>query len=126
MESRGRILFVLANSDTAMGEGVPASDGIVDDAYLPPWDTWFAVLDLDPATEFSVPHILLAWIPKPLEAQVQAAIDVSATQPIGWLTEVRNNVVDSFVLTTARNNDSIGHMNEVLRAACRALTHPPA
>lgn len=38
----GRILCVVGDLDTAMGEGTVESNGIIDDAYLPPWDTWFA------------------------------------------------------------------------------------
>lgn len=75
----GRILCVLAGLDTAMGEGAPESRGVIDGCYLPPWDTWFACLR-------SAHHrLLLAWLPAELEADVQAAIDVAATDPIAWL-----------------------------------------
>ena len=83
----GRILCVFGDSDTAMGEGNPVSDGVIDDAYLPPWDTWFALLTLDPKIEFSTPHLLLAWIPLELTHKVQRAIDVAASEPLAWLSD---------------------------------------
>ena len=44
--SQGRILCVLSDTDTQMGEGVPVSDGVMDGLYLPPWDGWFAIVPL--------------------------------------------------------------------------------
>lgn len=75
----GRILCVVGDLDTAMGEGTVESNGVIDDAYLPPWDTWFACVHAGDHT------LLLAWIPAPLVDAVQAAIDVAATEPIAWL-----------------------------------------
>lgn len=118
LESQGRILFVLANCDLAMGEGVPASDGIIDDTYFPPWDTWFAVLELDPALEFSVPHILLAWIPEALAVQVQNAIDVAASAHLGWLDELGDNT-DNFMKGVVRNYFPKSHLHDVLQIARR-------
>jgi len=83
----GRILCVFGNSDTAMGEGTLVSGGVIDDAYLPPWDCWLALLTLDPEIEFSTPHLLLAWIPLELTHKVQGAIDVAASQPLAWLSD---------------------------------------
>jgi hypothetical protein len=83
----GRILCVFGGSDTAMGEGNPVSDGVIDAAFLPPWDTWFALLTLDPKIEFSTLHLLLAWIPLELTHKVQRAIDVSASQALAWLSD---------------------------------------
>lgn len=80
----GRILCAFYGWDTAMGEGTPASKAVIDDAYLPPWDTWFAVLPL--VREGSdAEYVLLAWIPSELETLVQDAINVGATEPIEWL-----------------------------------------
>ena len=62
-----------------MGEGAVESRGVIDECYLPPWDAWFACL------RSAWQPILLAWIPAELEADVQAAIDVAATEPIAWL-----------------------------------------
>jgi hypothetical protein len=76
----GRILCILGDEDLAMGEGTALSRGVIDDAYFPPWDTWFACL---PRARSA---LLLAWIPADLERDVQAAIDVAATEPIAWLT----------------------------------------
>ncbi|MFC5599180.1 hypothetical protein [Deinococcus cellulosilyticus] len=81
---RGRILCVGEETDTAMGEGVPASDGLIDNNYLPPWDSWFAYL----AGNEPSSGILLAWIPEPLEHKVQAALEVAATQPLIWLDQI--------------------------------------
>jgi hypothetical protein len=75
----GRILSALAGLDTAMGEGAAESRGVIDECYLPPWDAWFACLR--PASH----RLLLAWIPAELEPDVQAAIDIAATDPIAWL-----------------------------------------
>lgn len=83
---QGRILCYMLDWDTSMGEGVPASDGIIDDAYLPPWDTWFGVVKL--INKPSDDTALLAWIPDQLTEPVQCAIELAATQPIGWLDEV--------------------------------------
>ena len=83
----GRILCVFGDSDTAMGEGTLVSGGVIDDAYLPPWDCWFALLTLDPEIEFSTPHLLLAWIPLELTHKVRRAIDVAASQPLAWLSD---------------------------------------
>jgi hypothetical protein len=75
----GRILCALAGLDTAMGEGAAESRAVIDECYLPPWDGWLACLR-------SASHrLLLAWIPAELEPDVQAAIDVAATDPIAWL-----------------------------------------
>ena len=75
----GRILCALAGLDTAMGEGVAESRGVIDECYLPPWDAWFACVG-------GLDHrLLLAWIPGGLEADVEAAIAVAATDPIAWL-----------------------------------------
>lgn len=74
----GRILAVLQNADTSMGEGTPASGGFIDDVYLPPWDTWFAYLPLTTG-------MLLAWIPEVFEAAVERAQEVAATEPLAWL-----------------------------------------
>lgn len=79
----GRILCCFYGRDTHMGEGEPASEGIIDYAYLPPWDTWFAVLD-----DLTETHILLAWIPEQLTELVENAISASATESISWLDEV--------------------------------------
>lgn len=77
----GRILCFL-DTDTGMTEGVPASAGFIDDAYLPPWDTWFACIrGVSPDT------LLLAWIPSEFGELVQGAIDVSASESIRWLDE---------------------------------------
>lgn len=81
--SRGRILCLLHDGDTAMGEGEPESHGFIDDAYFPPWDTWFAHL-----LDVSSGGILLAWIPSEFETLVDNAIAVAATEPIGWLDVV--------------------------------------
>ncbi len=70
-----------------MGEGTPVSGGVIDDAYLPPWDCWFALLSLDPVIEFSTPYLLLAWIPTELVPAVQSAIDVAASEPLAWLSD---------------------------------------
>lgn len=75
----GRILCVLQEADTLMGEGVPASRGVIDDYYLPPWDTWVAFLPFDPQ------GVLLAWIPSELVKDVEQARLVAATEPIAWL-----------------------------------------
>ncbi len=75
----GRILCVVGDLDTAMGEGTIESNGIIDDTYLPPWDTWFACVHTGDHT------LLLAWIPAPLVDGVQAAIYAAATEPIAWL-----------------------------------------
>lgn len=75
----GRILCALSGLDTAMGEGAAESRGVIDECYLPPWDTWFACLR--PGEQ----RLLLAWIPAELEADVEAAIAVAATDPIAWL-----------------------------------------
>jgi hypothetical protein len=77
----GRILCALGGLDTAMGEGAVESRGVIDDCYLPPWDTWFACLR-------SARHrLLLAWIPDEVELDVQCAIEVAATDPIAWLDD---------------------------------------
>lgn len=75
----GRILCALGGLDTAMGEGAAESRGVIDECYLPPWDTWFACL------QAGGQRLLLAWIPAALEPGVQAAIAVAATDPIAWL-----------------------------------------
>lgn len=82
--SRGRILCVLSQTGTQMTEGVPASDGVIDESYLPPWDGWFAVLTLH-----SESHLLLAWIPQALVENVQSAVEIAATTttPTTWLDE---------------------------------------
>lgn len=82
---QGRILCAFAGWDTQMGEGVPASDGVIDDAYLPPWDTWFAVFPL--AEYGGRGQVLLAWVPDELVAHVVSAMEVAATEPIHWLDE---------------------------------------
>lgn len=76
----GRILCVVGDQDAAMGEGTVESNGVIDDAYLPPWDTWFACVQAGDH------RLLLAWIPASLVNAVQAAIQVAATEPIAWLT----------------------------------------
>ena len=76
----GRILCALSGLDTAMGEGTVASHGAIDGCYLPPWDTWFACVDAGDR------RVLLSWIPALLESDVQAAIEVAATEPIAWLS----------------------------------------
>ncbi|WP_027483127.1 hypothetical protein [Deinococcus pimensis] len=78
----GRVLAVLEDADTHMGEGEPASRGVVDDVYLPPWDTWFAYLPLGRA------GVLLAWIPSAFEPLVEAARVVAATEPLAWLDDL--------------------------------------
>ncbi|AFZ69352.1 hypothetical protein Deipe_3943 (plasmid) [Deinococcus peraridilitoris DSM 19664] len=66
----GRILGVLSHADMDIGEGAPASNGVIDNIYLPPWDTWFAFVSFDTT------GMLLAWIPAPLEALVESARSV--------------------------------------------------
>ncbi|WP_189008519.1 hypothetical protein [Deinococcus roseus] len=66
-----------------MGEGASASKGVIDDNYLPPWDTWFAFLSQLPEA-----RLLLAWIPEALSEWVQGAIEVGANHPIEWLDVV--------------------------------------
>ncbi|GGJ47519.1 hypothetical protein [Deinococcus roseus] len=83
---RGRILCVGEETDTYMGEGVPASKGFIDEIYMPPWDTWFAYLPGEKASE----GVLLAWIPERLVEQVQTALEAAATQPLMWLDELHN------------------------------------
>jgi hypothetical protein len=78
-EGDGAIACVLGRLDTAMGEGRVESRGVIDDCYLPPWDTWFACVELGEQS------LLLAWIPSVFAADVQAAIDVAATDPLAWL-----------------------------------------
>lgn len=75
----GAIACVLGRLDTAMGEGRVESRGVVDDCYLPPWDTWFACLDVGERC------LLFAWIPSVFAIDVQRAIDVAATDPLAWL-----------------------------------------
>jgi len=88
-DNSGRILVVLNGLDTGMGEGTPASNGVIDDAYLPPWDTWFALIVYSEHKNhpYSPESILLAWIPAELTSVVQCAIEVAASQPIRWLDE---------------------------------------
>lgn len=80
----GRILCVLSHTDTQMGEGVPASDGVIDDCYLPPWDGWFGLLNVQTIHEDFL-SLLLAWIPYPLIERVERAAVVGATQSLLWL-----------------------------------------
>ncbi|MFC6592334.1 hypothetical protein ACFP81_10240 [Deinococcus lacus] len=80
----GRILCSLLARDTGMGEGAPASQGIVDDTYLPPWDTWVATVQT--ADDLA----LLSWIPDELSPPIQSAIDISAHCCLDWLDEVVN------------------------------------
>jgi hypothetical protein len=84
---RGQILCVFGNSDLYMGEGDLPSGGVIDEIYLPPWDSWFALITLDPAIEFNIPSLLLAWIPAELVQAVQNAIEVAATEPLAWLSD---------------------------------------
>lgn len=84
--AKGRIVCAGEHWDTHMGEGVPASKGLIDDIYLPPWDTWFAYLP----GEQPFDGVLLCWIPDVLVDQVQAAIDVGATEPLIWLDNVED------------------------------------
>lgn len=83
--TNGRILCVGEDLDTFMGEGVPASYGVIDEYYMPPWDTWFACLQ-DPEGKEKV---LLAWIPHPLIELVQSALEIAATQPLMWLDSLQ-------------------------------------
>lgn len=82
----GRILCAFYGWDTQMGEGVAVSDGVIDDTYLPPWDTWFAVFPLAEVNS-TEQYVLLAWIPDMLMHLVQEAMEVAATQPIAWLSD---------------------------------------
>jgi hypothetical protein len=82
--SQGRILCVLSHTDTQMGEGVPASDGVIDGSYLPPWDGWFGLLKVSSIHADSL-LLLLAWIPAPLVERVQSAAEIAASEPIIWL-----------------------------------------
>lgn len=111
---KGRILVVLSNSDFAGGEGTSSSKGVIDDAYLPPWDTWFALLPIMQAGE-RIEFLLLAWIPSELEMLVQNAIDVAASEPIWWLDDASASATD---LTSRR----LG----LLHAAAQELSNPPA
>ncbi|MFC4637703.1 hypothetical protein [Deinococcus hohokamensis] len=65
-----------------MGEGEPASQGVIDEIYLPPWDTWFALLSLEGSS------LLLAWIPQVFEPMVEDARLVGATEPLAWLDDL--------------------------------------
>jgi len=78
----GRILAVLQDADTYMGEGEPASQGVIDEIYMPPWDTWFAYLPLGRT------GVLLAWIPSLFEPLVEGARVVAASEPLAWLDAI--------------------------------------
>lgn len=82
-EIQDRILLVFLDQDTGCGEGLLASDGVIDAAFLPPWDTWLAWIPI-PYRE----PVLLSWIPSPLLMQVQKAMNVSASQCLCWLEDV--------------------------------------
>lgn len=86
----GRILAVLQDADTYMGEGEPESQGVVDEVYLPPWDTWFAFRPLGGR------GMLLAWIPREFELLVEAAREVAATEPLAWLDDLLTQPPASF------------------------------
>jgi hypothetical protein len=115
---KGRILVVLSDSDTAMGEGTPASKGVIDDAYLPPWDTWFALLPLRQGSYRE--SVLLAWIPSVLETLVQNAIDVAASQHIEWLDAAPNGA------WPVHPTDLTSHEGHLLQIARKELSNPPA
>jgi hypothetical protein len=80
---QGRILCVISQTDTQTTEGAPASDGVIDESCLPPWDVWFAILPLQSENHL----LLLAWIPAPLVGLVGWAAEISPTQTITWLDE---------------------------------------
>jgi hypothetical protein len=80
---RGRVLCLPHEGDTAGGEGELASQGFIDNAFFPPWDTWFAYLP-----DAHSGGILLAWIPSEFEMLVEGAMAVAMTAPIGWLDVV--------------------------------------
>lgn len=85
----GRILAVLQDADTYMGEGAPVSQGVIDEIYLPPWDTWFAYLPLERS------GVLLAWIPSLFEPLVEVARVVAATEPLAWLDDIPTEPLSS-------------------------------
>lgn len=117
LQVKGRILCALDESDTAMGEGVPASGGVIDDTYLPAWDMWFAVLQLTAQAYESRPEkhqLLLAWIPDELVLDVQAAIEVAATEPIIWLD---NAVKGSWHVTLPTDLDLLRTAQRELQAS---------
>lgn len=82
--SAGRILCVGEYVDTLLGEGETASNGLIDNWYMPPWDCWFAYLPGEKPGE----GVLLAWIPDPLIEKVENAIEVAATAPLMWLDRI--------------------------------------
>ncbi|MCI0710580.1 MAG: hypothetical protein L0154_10510 [Chloroflexi bacterium] len=68
----GRLLFVRL-IDPADNTASTVTEGFFDFQNLPPWDTW---------VYYSEDGFLLCWIPRPLVAVVQPAID---GQNIAWL-----------------------------------------
>lgn len=56
--------------------------GFLDDDYMPPWDTWLAIL---PVPELSYgTHCLLSWVPEALADRIDGGIIVDPAESLSW------------------------------------------
>lgn len=91
----GRILAFNPDFSLFDGAAEAASDGFIDWANIPAWDTWICyVVEPEPVLQplsNSWSSYLLSWVPPELVAAVDDAIDVNPEQCVLWAKHMNRN-----------------------------------
>ena len=87
--AQGRLILAAPECQYFDGASEFESAGYIDVGDLPPWDTVLGVITGDAmlARHF-YPSAVLAWVPPPFVALVDAGIHVSFVDTLAWLSEV--------------------------------------
>jgi len=86
----GRLLFSAPDYGFVDGASEYDSQGFIDIADTPPWDTWlWFVQESKVSTDFYDCHIV-SWVPLEFVAYAEAGIRVSFVDNISWATKVNS------------------------------------
>ena len=94
LDNLGRILSFQTCCTTHDGAPIVESQCFVDEGDVPPIDTWFFLKRNYYHGKCMCPQTLFAWIPKPFEKVMQAAIDVEIFDSYRWLDENDKQLYD--------------------------------
>jgi hypothetical protein len=85
-EHRGRLLAYWPDDEDFCGVSETESQGFLDSASAPPWDTWVALLyDASARSSHYWGTALIAWVPDVFVPAVEAGILVHPMDAVAWL-----------------------------------------
>jgi hypothetical protein len=82
--NRPKAVIVLDWSSSLFdGAATPETDGFLDDNYIPPWDTWLVLGEVEGAYS---PKCLVGWVPSWMSEGMDSAIAIDPASCLSWCT----------------------------------------